>query len=214
MFRFQLPTFFTRAAQCVALPLLLAAPTIACADLLLISRVTDDDGPATAAYLWVGESALRFDNGKQALIADFAQQRIHLLDHAARTYTSADIGKAATAAPIVERQAGTTAVRRWTASEYLIRWPEYRLTTRVYTSQIEGIDANAFSKTLRQLTGVPGTPWLAAMATLPGIPVRIETTRRNADGSESRQVRDTVNVMQRTPPVATYRIPSGYTARD
>lgn len=206
MVNIQLPTRLQRGIVI----LLLCLPSAASADLLLISRVSNGGEPAKAAYLWVGESALRFDNGKQALIADLAKRRVHLLDHEARTVTSADIDKTAAATPIVAVQPGTTTIRRWTASEYVLKWPQYDLSARVFTSQIEGIDADAFARSVRQLTGVPGAQWLAAVADLPGIPVRIETTRINADGSVQTQVRDTVNVMRRTPPVATYRIPSGY----
>ena len=185
-------------------------PTAAAADLLLISRVSIGEAPARAAYLWVGESALRYDDGQQALIADFASRRVHLLDHAKRTVTSGDIETTAAALPVIQAQPSTTQVRRWTASEYLLQWPEYGLSTRVFTSQVEGIDAGLFSRTVRKLTGVPGAQWLAAMAELPGIPVRIETTRSHADGSSAILIRDTVNIMQRTPPVATYRVPAAY----
>lgn len=201
-----MPRIFRRSLFLIALVM----PSAAAADLLLISRVSSDDAPAQAAYLWVGESALRFDNGKQALIADFTQRRVHLLDHATRTVRSADINRAKAALPVVQSQPGSRTIRRWTAREFVLNWPEYGLSSRVFTSEIDGIDSGAFSSALRKLTGVPGAQWLAALADLPGIPVRIETTRSNADGSVDTQVRDTVNVMRRTPPVATYRIPSSY----
>lgn len=202
----QMPKIFRHSALLLALTM----PSAAAADLLLISRVSSDDAPAQAAYLWVGESALRFDNGKQALIADFVQRRVHLLDHATRTVSSTDINTTKAALPVVQAQPGSSTIRRWTAREYVLNWPEYGLSSRVFTSEIDGIDSADFSRTLRKLTGVPGAQWLSALADLPGIPVRIETTRSNADGSVDTQVRDTVNVMRRTPPVATYRIPSSY----
>ena len=209
MFNKQLPKMVTRQL----LLGLLCLPSVAAADLLLISRVSDGDAPATAAYLWVGSSALRFDNGKQALIADLAQQRIHLLDHNSRTVTSGPLTKTKGAAPVVQVSPGTTTIRRWSATEHVLNWPEYKLSSRVFTSQIDGIDSAVFTKTVRQLAGVPGAHWLAAVAELPGIPVRIETTRINADGSVDTQVRDTVNVLRRTPPVAAYRVPSSYKAQ-
>lgn len=201
----------------VRLLALAAAATVpvAVADTLLISRIQppDPDAKARAAYLWVGANALRYDDGRQALIADFAAGTVSVLDHADKTVRQQTLGRPPTALPVVDVVPGTTQVRRWPAREHVLRWPEYGITSRVFTSQIAGLDDQLFRKAVRKLAGVPGAGWLAALADLPGFPVRIESTVETDQGSVT-TARDTINVMTRDAPVATYRVPAGYTAAD
>ena len=191
---------------------LLVLATPGWADTLLISRIQPpgDGSPARAAYLWVGQEALRDGAGRMARFADFSGKTVSVLNHADKTVLQQALERPPKALPVIDVVPGTTQLRRWPARQHVLRWPEYGITATVFTTTIAGIDDAAFRAAVRRLAGVPGAGWLAALAELPGLPVRIES-RVETDSGTAVTVRDTINVMQRDAPVATYRVPAAYT---